>query len=376
MDFKGKKWAVYLRRSKGESGSTKEQLEQIMQFIEPLEKSKKMRKINRGVVGRDIDKKRKGVDLELKGDIYNEGDGFSGYNVAGRPVFMELLTRLRDGQYDGVLAVSMDRYARNYGALSRYAYDLWAEMAKPRVFYGFAEQRGLGQKGEAGILNEAVLSSLMNWGGIAKKLEIQKAETKRTGTGVDKGYLAGSTPEFLGKTYRGKTTKIVKYRDAANAALAGEGAYNIARAAGKYDKFGQPNSSWTRTWKPRFLNYAELGVLDDWLDAFEAINEYIKGLGGYPANAYKSKEVTRILKHTRGYFGYPAGLALVNPNDGTLEFVEFPNPLEIGLDKLADVDDPTTIPEFVVNRRILDDEELEKLNVVQTQPRAGGKKRV
>ena len=375
MNFRGKKWAIYLRRSKGEKGSTKEQLEQILSMVKPLEKSKKMRQINRGIQGRDINKNRRGVEFFVDGDIWNEGDGFSGFNVDSRPVFMELLERVRKGQYDGVLAVSMDRFARSYGALSRYAYDLWGEMTPAKIFYGFAEKMGLGEPGQQGIINEKVLSSLMEWGGLAKQLEIQKAEQKRTGTSIDRGYLTGSTPEFRGKTYRGKTTKIVEYRKAFDAIKAKKSPAKVAFTARKFTNTGQGQASWTRTWKPRLLAFERLGVLEDWLDAFEAINQYILNLGGYPANAYKSTDVSRILKHSRGYFGYPAGVGVVNPQTKIIEFIEFPNPLEIGLDALASVEDPMTLEGWEVTRREIDEDELANLDLAQTQPRAQEEKK-
>ena len=58
-DYQGKKFAVYLRRSQGETGDTKSQFDRIISKIEKLEKSKKIKKINRSIVGRDIDGKTK-----------------------------------------------------------------------------------------------------------------------------------------------------------------------------------------------------------------------------------------------------------------------------------------------------------------------------
>lgn len=369
-DFKKGKYALYLRRSKGEGGTTDEQLKTLLGFVEELERKGKIRKVNRGVKGRDMSKKRRGVDLTIKGDIFNEGEGQSGYNVAERPVFMDLLERLRNGEYDGVLAVSMDRYARNYGALSRYAYDLWGERNPPTMFYGFAERMGLGEGGERGLINEKVLSSLMEWGGLAKSLEIKKGETKRTGTNVDRGYLLGSKPEWLGKTYRGKTSKGVPYRDAWQAIKDGKGANIIARSARKFDTTGAPQTSWTRTWKPRLLGYDRLGVLEKWLDAVEAVNEYIREIfPTKPKSGYQSREATNILKATAGYFAYPAGVALV-AESGETEFVTFPYPLDIGLDTLADADDALTIEGFSVKREPLGDRQLD---VFQTQPRSAKK---
>lgn len=367
---KGRKLRIlpYLRRSAGEGGSTAEQLKELENYLVRLENAGVIAKVDREIVGRDPTKmKWKGVDLERKGGILNEGEAQSGFSVANRPVFMHGIDLVRDGKYDGMVAVSMDRFARNYGALSRYAYDLWGEMTPPRLFYGFAEGRGLGEGGPQGIISEKVLSSLMEWGGLAKLLEIQKAESKRTGTNVDRGYLVGSRPEWLGYTYKGKTSKGTPYREAWEAIREGKGASSIARAARKFATDGSPQTSWTRTWKPKLLAYDRLGVLGPWLSAYEAVNQYIREIGGYPKNAFKSKEVGNILRSTAGFFAYPAGV-LIKTTDGTQEFVLFPNPLDIGIDRLAGTKDALEIDEFVVERSLYDGRELEK---VQTQPRAG-----
>jgi hypothetical protein len=370
-DFKKGKYALYLRRSKGEGGTTDEQLKTLLTFVEKLEKSGKIRKVNRGVKGRDLAKKRRGIDLTIKGDIFNEGEGQSGYNVAERPVFMDLLERLRDGEYQGVLAVSMDRFARNYGALSRYAYDLWGEQDQPRMFYGFAERMGLGEGGERGLINEKVLSSLMEWGGLAKALEIKKGETKRKGTNVDRGYLLGSRPEWLGKTYRGKTSKGVNYRQAFEKIKANAGTNAISRSAGKFDKTGAPDRGFVRNWKKRLIAYDRLGVLEDWLDAYEAVNEFIRDIfPTKPKSGYESQEASNLLKATAGYFAYPAGVVLVNEDTGASEFVTFPYPLDVGLDTLGQTKDASMLENFVVEREELGDRQLD---LFQTQPRSGGK---
>jgi hypothetical protein len=361
------KVALYLRRSAGEGGSTAEQLEQALAFIEPLEKAGVIRKLDKRIKGRDPTKKEwRGVDLDRPGDIHNEGEGASGFNPSVNRVLMGLLDDLREDEYDAAVAVSVDRFARNYGALSRYAYDLWGETDNPRLFYGFAEKLGLGDTGQQGIINEKVLASLMEWGGLAKTLEIAKAEGKRTGTNVDKGYLLGSRPEWLGFTYRGKTSKGTPYRAAWEAIQAGKSGGGIARAARKFAKDGSAQASWTRTWRPRLEQYDQLGVLDAWLDAVEAVNQYIRDMGGYPKNAFKSREVSNILRSTAGYFAYPAGVLLLSEGN-IAEFVTFPYPLDIGLDVLAQ-DGNIWRENFTVARRQYDGRPLLK---VQTQPRAG-----
>ena len=129
-EWKKKRFAIYLRRSKGEKGSTANQLEDLMPTIEALEAAGVLKKIDRNIVGKSIDKSykfNKKEHLKLKGSIFNEGEGASGFSIADRPVFMELLERLKKGEFDGVIAAKMDRFARNYGAFSRYAYELFGD---------------------------------------------------------------------------------------------------------------------------------------------------------------------------------------------------------------------------------------------------------
>ena len=105
-EYKGKKFAVYLRRSQGETGDTKAQFDRIKSKISELEKSKQIKKLNRAIVGRDIDSKQRfnaERDLAKTGDIYNEGNGLSGFKFEERPVLVELIRRMREGQYDGIL---------------------------------------------------------------------------------------------------------------------------------------------------------------------------------------------------------------------------------------------------------------------------------
>jgi hypothetical protein len=366
--FKGKKVAVYLRRSKGESGTTKDQWEAVEPSIDFLIGKRIIKKFNKGVKGRDIDKKRTGIDLSIPGDIWNEGEGASGYNVAERKVFMALMKELRAGNYDAVIALDFSRLGRNYGALSRYAYDLWGERVPATLFWGLTENMGLGQPGQQGIINEKVLSSLMEWGGLAKSLEIQKGEKKRVSGNVERGYLLGSRPEWLGKTYRGKTSKGVKYRDAWLAIAEGKSSGGIARAAGKFSKDGSPDGGFVRNWKNRLINYHEMGVLEGWVDAVEAVNQYITDLGGYPKVAIKTTAVKNILKATAGYFAYPGGVLLIDPESKQVEFVEFPYPLDIGLDSLASTDDARELEDFIVFRS--EPESTKDYNPFQTQPRS------
>lgn len=88
--------ALYLRRSAGEGGSTAEQLEQALAFIQPLEEAGLIAKMDKRIKGRDPTKKEwRGVDLDRPGDIYNEGEGASGFNPAVNRVLMHLLDEVR-----------------------------------------------------------------------------------------------------------------------------------------------------------------------------------------------------------------------------------------------------------------------------------------
>jgi hypothetical protein len=371
LNFEGKRMAIYLRRSKGETGTTKDQLEELLPLITRMEKANSIKKINRNIGGRDIDKKRRGIDLEGEFDIWNEGEGQSGYSVAERPVFIALLEAVRQDVYDGVIAVSMDRYARNYGALSRYAYDLFDLNRKPpKIFFGVAENIGLGITDE----DEVLISALMGFGGLAKRIEIKKGEKKRKGTSVDKGYLVGSTPEWPGKVYRKKTSPGVDYRLGFTLHEEGKSKTAIAKGVGKTiyrptRQITEGDRGWTNTWIPKMINFKEMNVLDDWLANAEAVADYIISLGPQPKSNYKQKEVANLLKHTRGYFGYPAGVNLANTN----EFVLFPSPLDIGIDRLAAVSNPLDLDDFQVIRNKISDSKIADLNVAQTQPRASKK---
>ena len=376
-EWNKKKYAIYLRRSKGEKGSTLNQWEQLEPKIKALEKKGLLKPIDRKVVGKSIDKQYKfdrKKHLILKGDIYNEGEGASGFKVAERPVFMELLERVRKGEYDGVIAASMDRFARNYGVLSRYAYDLFGDEnldKDKKMLWGLLEQKGLGVPGFEGESMQAMISSMMDWGALSKKQEIRKAEDIRKGTMLDKGYMMGSKPEWIGKVRVGKTSKGVNYRAAWEAHKAGKKNHVAAKAAGKlsYDPkthgyYG--DTKWANLWLTRMKAYDELGVLDNWLDGIDAVETYIKEIGGQLKTNYASREVTNLISHTSGFFAYPAGLSLANED----EWIIFPNPVEMGVERLASVRNPLELDEWIVEREPLGDR---KLNHYQTQPRASKK---
>ncbi len=361
-EYQGKKYALYLRRSQGETGDTKSQLQRIQSKVDQLEKSKKIKKLDRRIVGRDIDGKLKFKaerDLILQGDIFNEGNGQSGFKFEERPVLVELIRRVREGQYDGILVESMNRFARDFAGLSHLALPLWREEGK--IIYDMNS----GQTLDANRTNEAIINSQMTWGGIGKLEEIAKGKSALKGK-IARGYLAGSTPEWIGaKSSGGKGQDYRKLWALGQAAgLNDRGNLNdptnIARMFGK-------DSKWATLWYGKMLNYEELGVLDEWLDNIDMVNNFIlEGGGQYPRRFFNQKPVKNLLDRTRGYFGYPAGVNLAKTN----EFVVFPNPFGMLMELVKDDFD---FPENFVQVRILKPSEISQLNFAQTQPRARGK---
>jgi len=368
-DNANKRMAVYLRRSEGESGSTEAQLNRIIEKIEKFERSGAIQKIDRNIFGRDITKKERfnaERDLAKVGDIYNEGEGASGFKFKDRPVLAELIKRLENNEYDGIIVESMNRVARDFSGLARFLLPLWREQGK--VIYSLID----GQQLDGNRTNEAIINSQMTWGGIGKLEEIAKAEEVRTGSAVDKGYFKGSQPEWLGKTYRGVTYGFLDYRKAYElmkaAGLNSKGnlanAAEIAKIMGKtYRDRGsiKGDNKWANIWWNKMRGYDDAGVLEQWLDNYEAITQFIRNQGAYPKSSYKQPPVVNIIKSTTGYMAYPAG---VNPA-GSNEFVIFPNPLDVGLQELADNPDPLMIEGWQVIREPLSERVLLP---TQTQP--------
>ena len=370
-DWKKKKVAVYLRRSEGESGSTQDQLDRILPKLKELEKEGKIAKLNTGIVGRDITKQQRfdrQRDLNLKGDIFNEGEGASGFKFADRPVLAELIKRTEAGEYDGILVESMNRVARDFAGLSRFLLPLWRDQGK--------EILSLidGQVLDKNRLNEAIINSQMTWGGISKLEEIAKSEEARTGTVVDTGYFKGSQPEWIGKTYRGVTYKFLDYRKAYElmkaAGLNPKGnlanAADIAKIMGKtYNDRGsiKGDNKWANIWFKKMRAYEEAGVLENWLNAYEGISRYIQNAGAYAKATYKTQPVKNIIRATTGFMAYPAG---VNPA-GSNEFVIFPDPMEFGLERIASTKNVLDLEDWMVIREPVADRALLP---IQTQPRS------
>ena len=359
---KGKKYAVYLRRSQGDSGDTKSQLERIEKKLIKMVKGKEIQPLNMNIVGRDIDSKIKfnaERDLALKGDIFNEGNGQSGFKFDERPVLVELIRRTRAGEYDGILVETMNRFARDFAGLSHLALPLWRNEGK--VIHDLET----GNQLDENRLNEAVINSQMTWGGIGKLEEIEKGKKALKGK-IAKGYLAGSTPEWLGAKSSGG--RGIDYRRLfALGEAAGVNAQGNLNNPTDIGRMFNKDNKWASLWYKKMKGFEEAGVLKSWLNNVEAVNNYIRVNGGeYPRRFFNTVKPKKLLERTRGYFGYPAGVNLAKTN----EFVTFPEPLKLGLDFLAESKE---VPQDYVTAKIISTAEKAKLFDIQTQPRARGK---
>lgn len=367
-----KKMAVYLRRSQGETGSTKDQLKRIEDDIAGLEKAGKVSKINRSIVGRDIDKDIRfnaERDLALKGDIYNEGEGASGFDAEGRVVLNELIRRVRDGQYDGILVESMDRVSRDWtDFVSTVPAPLWREEGK--VVYSLGDGEYLSDD----PTEEAVINTRMTWGGIAKKGEIKKAK-KALDTKIEKGFIQaklkaefeGSGTKSAGADYRQLWDMMQAY---------GTDSRGRLRGAGDISKFFKKDRTWAGRRFKMLSNWHEVtlpdgrNALETWLDSVDKINLFIKEQPfQYTKSAFKSEPVQRVLKAFNGFINYPAG---VNPSPNypvsSRFFINFPVPMDFDFDEIAAVDDPRTISGFEVQSTA--DFDVNELNENQLMIRA------
>ena len=332
-DLKGKKFAIYLRRSEGEKGSTKNQLARIQKDIKELEERTGV-KIDRRIVGKDINKKQRfdaKRDLVKQGDIFNEGEGASGFKIENRPVFKELVERMKKGEYDGIAMETFDRISRDIHGLSYFGLPLWREDGK--LMLGFD-----GRYLDDDIENEFLLGVTSNAASLTKAQEIKKSKVG-VADAISTGFLKTGRPEFIGSgtknaglDYRAAYKMMKKQGESARGTLANPGEVGAA--------FGKDNK-WASSWYNKMKDYEELGVLEDWLTNYERFNAFIESLGGYPANKWKTDpQVKNIKKHTSGYFGHPAGIKI----EATKEFVTFPNPINLDLNILGNLKDPRDYP--------------------------------
>jgi hypothetical protein len=374
------KAALYLRKSEGEKGNTEKQLRRIMPHVEDLEKRKAILPLNRDIVGKDITRKQKfnaKRDLAKIGDVYNEGERRSAFGKPEtRPVLMELFRRVRAGEYDAILFEDMTRFSRDPAEMMGVAIDLWRQDGK--YFHSLTEpSMGYYPNDE---IREAMTTATLMFGSLAKKGEIKKAEDERLGDSLDRGWFKGGMPELIGSGTKGAG---LDYRKA----------WRLMEAFGENPKSGNPNSpsaialemnkktwnekrqtyvgdnAWTNRWYKKMKGWNELKVLDNWLNLVEGMNDYISSRGKSAGASFKQKEVKNILSSAAGFFSYPAG---VNPA-ATTEFIVFPNPLDIGLELLAENENPMDIEKWNVKRTKISQKKIDDLPIVQTQPRSGKK---
>jgi hypothetical protein len=365
-DWKDLNAAVYLRRSQGETGSTKEQLKRIEKKIQKLVKEGKIKPLNPAIVGRDINGKIKFKaerDLAIIGDYFNEGNGMSGFKFEERPVLVKLLDETRSGKYDVIIVESMNRVARDFAGLAHLALPVWRQEGK--IIYSLMD----GMMLDENRINEAIINSQMTWGGIGKLEEIAKGKEALKGK-IALGYLAGSTPEWIGaKSSGGRGIDYRKLFALGQAAGLNEvGNLNDQTAIGSMFK---KDNKWANLWYLKMLQYEKAGVLVEWLENVDSVNNFIVENGGeYPRRFFNTKPTKLLLDRTRGYFGYPAGVNLA----GTRTFVKFGSPLKWGIEKLANDKDfvKNRINTFVTTKE-LSPAQVGKLSIIQTQPRARGK---
>jgi DNA invertase Pin-like site-specific DNA recombinase len=373
-DWKEKKAALYIRRSQGERGSTKGQLQRVKKIVQGLEKEGKIAKFNYGIQGRSIDKKYRGTKFDGKSDIWNEGDGKSAFGrIEEREVLVELLSELNKGTYDVVIMETLDRLTRDPIEIgSAGVVDLYRR--KGKSFQSLTNDEMAFEPDNP--TGEMIAIALLGFTTLSKKAEIMKAKEALTGdtgeSALDRGFVRGNTPEYLGRDTK---SAGVSYRKLWNLfEAAGEqidketgkgkgipnGTTELARLMGKVDWSAQrqthiPNTKWIRQWYARMNAWNDLGVLEDWLKSYEAINQYISNVGPKHKHNYKNDAgIKRILTAVRGFMAYPAGL---NPK-GTMEFVVFPKPHKVGLAEIASVDNPTSLAKFKVIRKPLGSKKL------------------
>jgi hypothetical protein len=365
--WKRKKVAVYIRRSKGDTGDTKAQLKRIEPLLAKLEKEGKVKKIDRGIVGRQFNyTKEEGRfnasrDLARKGDIFNEGDGQSAFDSAReRRVLGELLKRMRAGEYDAVVAETHDRFSRDPLDLATVALDEWRKNGKQ--FASLKEGEVLGGPNS---LDEAIITTKLMWGGEGKKGESRKAinalEQK-----MNLGYISKPKAELRGS---GTKNAGMKYRQAYQLMKAfGETPEGRLRKPGTVGKEFRRDHTWASQWYERMKQWESyvypdgVTALEKWLNAVEKVNQFI---GEYPlardGDSWKRPEVRQLVKTASGFLGYPAG---VNPSlaypVAKEQFILFPDPTDFDLQELSVTADPQTIEGWAVSREPLGERMLMK----------------
>lgn len=354
-DWNKRKAAIYLRRSKGESGTTKDQLRRIQPIIDML-----------------IDEKKIAPSVF----IVDEGRSESGFDI-DRPMFREMMDMVDAGEVDIILAESLDRIARDALVLGDNA---GRQLLKGLELYSINDDTMFSYDD---LDSKMMGTILMEVGGRAKKGEIQKAEIALrgrkkkiaagtikdiTGTSSEKGHMASPEMDWY-RILRGE----LDMRQALTLLL------NLPRHPKGHYLAGRPKDGpeltrmlglaqgWHKNWFDRAKDMEEMGVLDDWFDVIEAMTEYLLTLGKSAGPIMKRAEKQQLLYSTRAWRRYPMGVNLAN----TLTFVEWPNPLDIGIEALAVSSDARKLKGWDVKTSQLNRTQIGNLLLNQTQPRAG-----
>lgn len=381
-DWKKKKAAIYLRRSKGEGGSTKAQLDRIRKDIKKLEKQGKIAKVDFKIVGKDIDKEERfnaQRDLAKIGDVFNDGEGASAFDSAReRPALNEMLRRMKEGQYEVVIAESLDRFSRDpldFGrALNGTALDLWRQEGK--VFYGLKDGRGYG---DGDPLSESIITTQLMWGGEGKKTESKKSINALEAK-IDRGFITSrNKAEFVGS---GSKNAGLDYRRFWTIAQAfGETPEGRLKSPGKVgSEFGRDHT-WASNTYEMFKQWKtvkvkpKLNALEAWFNTVDAINQFIREQPAkYDKVAFKSEPVKNLISNSNGFINYPAGFSASNKYpEASNQFIQFPYPIDFDFEALSMTNKPQdTIQGWKVLRQSISPSEKEKLMKFQTQFRGKG----
>jgi len=384
-DWKKKKVAIYLRRSKGETGDTKAQLERIKKKINALVKAGKIKKVNFDMVGRQFSYPKNpktgkdgrftpARDLLREGDVFNEGDGQSAFeNAKKRVVLNEMLRRMRDGGYDAVIAESLDRYSRDPLDFATVALDLWRE--KGKQFASLSEPYAYGSNAD---LDEPIITTQLMWGGVSKLGEKKKAISALESK-LDRGFITSRMKaQFLGSGTKNEGLDYRKFWAIAKAYGENEnGRLNSPSAVGKEFKQDHTWASNTyqmfKEWDSVMIK-EDLTALEGWFNVVDAFNQYIRDQPAkYLKVAYKTVPVQNVLSNSNGFINYPAGF---NPSakyeQAQNEFIQFPYPLDFSLEQLSMTKKPQeTIPNWSITRTPINQSEKDELLKYQTQFRSG-----
>jgi hypothetical protein len=376
-DWKKKKVAVYIRRSKGESGNTKSQLNRITKQIQKLVKDGKIKNVDFNIVGKDFDQTDRfnpARDLSKQGDVFNEGDGKSAFaNAKKRPVLNELVRRMREGQYDAVIAETLDRLSRDPLDLASVALDLWRDEGK--IFWGLDDNRGYGT---AEPFNEAIITTQLMWGGEGKKQEAKKAISALEAK-LDRGFITSRLKaQLLGS---GTKNEGLDYRRFWKIAQGfGENAQGNLNSPVVVGREFKQDHTWAKNTYQMFKEWDSVMIKDDlsalegWFNVVDAFNSYIVDQPSpYNKISYKSEPVQNVISNSNGFINYPAGFS---PSDkypeASQEFIQFPYPLDFDLEQLSMTKKPQdTIPNWSITRTPISKLDKEKLLKYQTQFRSG-----